>query len=178
TNDICFAPNINSQENALQHMKTCELANGGGLINWKPVDPYTNSSNVEVIIYQSHSWTLSRLHCDQALIDSLGLYVDGTSFTGEPSIACQSPAGCSGTGFTTISQVTYCTDFSTAVQISSGALIKKITLDRNTDILVGFTGNSWAPEIKTSLDGVADYWRVITHIDLTQKYPINSSPGI
>ncbi|CAF3426697.1 unnamed protein product [Rotaria sp. Silwood1] len=150
----------------------------GGLINWKPVDPYTNSSTVEVIIYQSHSWTLTRLHCDQALIDSLGLYVDGTSFTGQPFIACESPAGCSGTGFNTIRQVTFCTDFSTAVQISSGALIKKITLDRNTDILVGFTGNSWASEIKTSLNAVADYWRVITHIDLTQKYPINSSPGI
>ncbi|CAF4849818.1 unnamed protein product [Rotaria sp. Silwood1] len=148
----------------------------GGLINWKPVDPYTNSSTVEVIIYQSHSWTLTRLHCDQALIDSLGLYVDGTSFTGQPFIACESPAGCSGTGFNTIRQVTFCTDFSTAVQISSGALIKKITLDRNTDILVGFTGNSWASEIKTSLNAVADYWRVITHIDLTQKYPINSSP--
>ncbi|CAF4900307.1 unnamed protein product, partial [Rotaria sp. Silwood1] len=140
----------------------------GGLINWKPVDPYTNSSTVEVIIYQSHSWTLTRLHCDQALIDSLGLYVDGTSFTGQPFIACESPAGCSGTGFNTIRQVTFCTDFSTAVQISSGALIKKITLDRNTDILVGFTGNSWASEIKTSLNAVADYWRVITHIDLTQ----------
>ncbi|CAF4969164.1 unnamed protein product, partial [Rotaria sp. Silwood1] len=148
----------------------------GGLINWKPVDPYTNSSNVEVIIYQSHSWTLSRLHCDQALINSLGLYVDGTSFSGEPRIECQSPAGCSGTGFNTISQVTYCTDFSTAVQISSGALIKKITLDRNTDILVGFNSSAWASEIKTSLNTAANGWRVITHIDLTQKYPINSSP--
>ncbi|CAF4922066.1 unnamed protein product, partial [Rotaria sp. Silwood1] len=148
----------------------------GGLINWKPVDPYTNSSNVEVIIYQSHSWTLSRLHCDQALINSLGLYVDGTSFSGEPRIECKSPAGCSGTGFNTISQVTYCTDFSTAVQISSGALIKKITLDRNTDILVGFNSSAWASEIKTSLNTAANGWRVITHIDLTQKYPINSSP--
>ncbi|CAF4467428.1 unnamed protein product [Rotaria sp. Silwood2] len=150
----------------------------GGLINWKPVDPYTNSSSVEVIFYQSHSWTLSRLNCDQALIDSLGLYVDGTVFTNEPFIACQSTGGCLGTGFTTISQPTYCTDFSNAVKISSGALISRMTLDRNTDILVGFIGSAWADEIKQPSNAGATYWRVITHIDLTQKYPINSSPGI
>ncbi|CAF4136194.1 unnamed protein product [Rotaria sp. Silwood2] len=150
----------------------------GGLINWKPVDPYTNSSSVEVIFYQSHSWTLSRLNCDQALIDNLGFYADGSIFTNEPFIACQSTGGCSGTGFTRISSITYCTDFSDAVQISSGALISRRTLDRNTDILVGFNGNSWADVIKQPSNANAIYWRVITHIDLTQKYPINSSPGI
>ena len=140
------------------------------------MDPYTNNSNVEIIIYQSHSWTLSRYHCDQALIDSLGSYLDNGVFYGQPFVACQSSGGCSGTGFVNISQPTYCTDFSTAVQISSGALIKKMTVSRTTNIVVGFVGYAWASEIRDSTGASAWYWSVITRIDLTRKYPINSSP--
>lgn len=130
---------------------------------------------MEVIIYQTHSWTLSRFTCNQALIDSLGTYLDGGTFYGEPNVACQ--GSCVGTGWTTISQPTFCTDFSPAVQSSSGALISRRFLNRNTNIRVGFASSVWAPEIRTNTGAQANNWRVITRIDLTQKYPINSSPG-
>lgn len=121
---------------------------------------------------------MSRLLCNQTLIDSLGPYYDGSYFTNEPQVVCKpTTTACSGTGFVTINQATFCTDFSTAVQVSSGSLIKKMNLSRNTNIVVGFASNSWATEIRTSSGGVADYWSVLTRIDLTQKYPINSSPG-
>lgn len=150
----------------------------GGSITWKPTDPYTNSSTVEVIIYQTHSWTLSRLNCNQTVIDTLGPYLDGGSFYGEPDVACRPNAtSCTGSGWTLISEPTFCTDFSLAVQISSGALIRKRVLNRNTNILVGFARNTWADEIRTGSGAQAIYWSVTTRIDLTQKYPINSSPG-
>jgi hypothetical protein len=98
----------------------------GGSVTWKPVDSLTNSSSVDIIVYQTHSWTLSRYPCNQALIDSLGSYLDGGSFYGEPFVDCQSsPALCTASGYPGISEPTYCTDFSTTVKISSGALIKK-----------------------------------------------------
>ncbi len=80
--------------------------------------------------------------------------------------------------FTTISQRTYCTDFALSVQISSGSLITKMTLSRTTNILVGFRSVAWAPEIPSTSGAFAGYWRVITRVDLTKNYPINSSPGM
>ena len=143
------------------------------------MDPYTNASLVDVIITQSHSWTLARFPCNQTIINTLGYYNDGPPpFSGQPFIRCQPNATfCPGSGYVTIQELTYCTDFSLAVQISSGSLITRMTLDRSTNIVVGFDGYAWATTIKTSTGGTASFWEVDTHIDLTQKYPINSSPG-
>ena len=143
------------------------------------MDPYTNSTLVDVIITQSHSWFLARFPCDQNTIDTLGYYNDGPgAFSGQPFVACRPNATfCTGTGYVTIQQLTYCTDFSLAVQISSGSLIKRVTLNRNTNIVVGFYGGNWASEILNASSLPALGWEVDIHIDLTQKYPINSSPG-
>lgn len=151
----------------------------GGTITWKPSDPYTNSSTVEVVFSQTHSWTWSRLKCNQSTIDTLGWYTDGGgAFTGEPNIQCQpTTTSCPGTGFTTVSQRTYCTDFALSVQISTGSLITKMSLSRTTNILVGFKSYSWASEIPSTSGAMVGTWRVITRVDLTKNYPINSSPG-
>ena len=141
------------------------------------MDPYTNASLVDVIITQSHSWTLSRYVCNQVTINTLGPYFDSAGGA-QPSVACRpGPAPCVSSGFVTIQQPTFCTDFSLAVQISSGSLITRMTLDRSTNILVGYSGGNWATVIQNSLGNPAAGWEVDTHIDLTQKYPINSSPG-
>ena len=122
---------------------------------------------------------MSRFPCNQALIDSLGLYLDGGVFWGEPQVVCQpTPSSCIGSGWIAVNRSTFCTDFSSAVQISSGALISKRTLNRNANILVGFASYAWATEIRTGTGLAASDWSVMTRIDLTQKYPINSSPGI
>ena len=133
---------------------------------------------VEIIVYQSHSWTLTRFPCNQTIINTLGSYLDGGSFSNQPQVACQpTVANCTGTGWALINEPTFCTDFSTAVQISSGALIKKEVLNRNTKIRVGFTGGNWATVILNANDASAVGWSVVTRIDLTQKYPLNFSPG-
>lgn len=132
-----------------------------------------------MIISQSHSWTLSRLPCTQSTINNLGVYTDGGgAYTGEPFIMCQlAPASCTSVGFTNIFLQTYCTDFSSEVQSSSGALITKMTLSRTANIIVGFNSSAWATVIKTSTGAASSTWKVMTRIDLTQSYPINSSPG-
>lgn len=151
----------------------------GGSITWKPVDPTTNTSMVDIIIYQTHSWTWTRLQCNQSVIDDLGWYTDyGGAFSGEPFVMCQvAPSVCTSVNFATIRERTYCTDFSRTLDLSSGALIKKITLDRTANIIVGFNSTAWAPVIKTNTNLSASTWKVLTRIDLTKTYPINSSPG-
>ena len=133
---------------------------------------------VEILVYQSHSWTITRFYCDQTIINTLGSYLDGGSFSNQPQVACQpTAASCTGTGWALINEPTFCTDFSPAVQISSGALIKKEVLNRNTNIRVGFTGGNWATVILNAGGTPAGLWSVVTRIDLTQKYPLNFSPG-
>lgn len=153
----------------------------GGLITWKPVDAYTNASTVDILITEIHSWTLSRFPCSQSLINSLGLYADTSGGGADAFVACQTlVTSCTGTGFATISDYNYCTDYSNTVQISSGSLIKKVTLSRSTNIVVGFTGSAWATVIIQSgtVSTSASNWAVVTRINLGTKYPINSSPGI
>lgn len=150
------------------------------MISWKPVDPYATGSRIEVIIYQQHSWTLSRFACTQNTINNLAWYNDGGSGTiSDPFMNCLSLAAtCTASFFTTIRERTYCTDYSSAVASSTGALIKKMNLSSTTDIIVGYVNAAWATEIlKTNTTTTASTWRVVARIDLTKNYPINSSPG-
>ena len=133
---------------------------------------------VEIIVYQSHSWTLSRFNCNQAIIDNQGSYLDRGAITGQPNVVCQpNVATCTAAGWTLINDPNYCTDFSLAVQISSGALLRKRTINRNANIRVGFADIAWATEILNANGVSAGAWSVVTRIDLTQKYPLNFSPG-
>ena len=121
---------------------------------------------------------MGRLQCNRTLIASLGVYTDLGGSAGDPFIQCQSPtASCLGAGFTTITPPTYCTDFSTSVQISSGALIQKRNLSRTTNIVVGYTGSRWPSQVQMANGISASAWRVVARIDLGQGYPINSSPS-
>ena len=142
------------------------------------MDPYTNSSPVEIIVTHSHSWTLHYLACNQTTINTLGPFSDYRNGFGA-EIHCQSGAlVCAASGFLSITNRSYCTDFSIAVQSSSGSFIRKQTLNRNSNIIVGYVNGDWANEIKATAGGPPGGWRILTRIDLTQKYPINSSPGI
>jgi hypothetical protein len=144
------------------------------------VDPYTNASTLQVIISQSHSWTLSRFACTQSTVNNLGAYADsGTTHTGDPQLSCRSAAAaCTSSAFVTINQITYCTDFSPQVATSSGSLIKRLTLARSTNIVIGYSSSAWAAEIRLANGASAAIWSVMAKIDLTQGYPLNSSPGM
>lgn len=124
---------------------------------------------------------MNRFQCNRTVIASLGLYTDGgVVFTGEPFVQCQSlTSSCPGTGFTTISQPTYCTDFSMTTQTSSGALNKKLILPLITNITVGYTGASWPSQIRMANGAQANNWRLITRINLRPRPDgfINSSPS-
>lgn len=149
-------------------------------MTWKPVDPYATGSTIEVIIYQQHSWTLSRFACTQTTINNLGWYNDGgSSSVAEPYLNClSSSAACTASLYTRIRERTYCTDYSPTLQSSTGAVISRRTISRNSDIIIGFASGAWAPEIlRTNSTSSAWDWRVVTKIDLTKNYPINSSPG-
>ena len=132
-----------------------------------------------MIIYQKHSWPLNRFQCNQSTIDTLGWYTDnGGPFTGELFVQCLSAAAsCTASGFTTVSQRTYCTDFSNVAQSSSGALLSRKNLAQTTNIVVGYVSTAWSPEIRMANGTSASNFRVVSRIDLGQGFPINTPPG-
>ena len=153
----------------------------GGTVTWKPTNPSSNASLVEIQITTKHSWTLTRYACDRNLINTQGLYFDSNDRYTYPKMICQSASSaCTGSHFTTINHTTLCTDYNNAVQISTGSYSEKQNLSRTTNIDIAWTGGNWANEI-TVIGGSPPGnlgWYVGTHIDLTLPiYPINSSPG-
>ena len=144
-----------------------------------PVNPNANTSILEVIIHQKHTWILNDFQCNQSLIDSLGWYTNGGgAFNGQPSLQCQSPTpSYLGAGFTVISQRTYCTDLSTVAQISTGALITRINISRSTNMTIGYVGAAWPNSMRMASGLPANNWSVVTRINLTQSFVMNSSPG-
>lgn len=153
----------------------------GGTVTWKPTNPTSNASLVEIQITIKHSWTLDRFRCDQNLINTQGSYFDRNAVNAYPTLMCQpNPTFCTNSFFQTIDHITLCTDYNDIVQISSGSYSEKQNLSRSTKIDIAWTGGYWADEITAiggSPPGNLD-WYVGTHIDLTLPiFPINSSPG-
>lgn len=153
----------------------------GGTVTWKPINPNTNGTLIEIQITLKHSWTLTRFACDRNLINNQGPYYDSTSSTSFPWLECQSgSAACTASLFTKIDYITLCTDYSNIVAISGGAYSEKQNLSRSTNIDIAWTGGNWADEIYVAGGSPPGNlaWYVGTHIDLTLPiYPINSSPG-
>ncbi|CAF4004132.1 unnamed protein product, partial [Rotaria magnacalcarata] len=89
-------------------LKFCRLTvraghDKGDLNNWKPVDSSSNASTVDIILYQSNSWTLTRFACYQTKVNTLGYYTDLSGGGAGAYIDCQiATTSCTGTGFSPI----------------------------------------------------------------------------
>ncbi|CAF0859676.1 unnamed protein product [Adineta ricciae] len=154
SNNLCFA----------DHYK-------GGSLSWKPTNPSSLTSPIEVIITQRQSWTLSRYQCDETTINTLASFNDTLSST-SPTLTCiSSAAACTSSLYQTIVTDLYCTDFSTSFQVSTGSNYTKENLAVNSIIDITARGASWANEILTNS------WSMVAHIDLTPvSGKINTSP--
>ncbi|CAF5071815.1 unnamed protein product, partial [Rotaria magnacalcarata] len=143
----------------------------GGSISWRPVNSYSLSSPVQVIITYRDSWTLSRYACNDTTINKFLTYNDTQNAT-EASITCiSSSAACTTSLFTPISSTLYCTDHSTTFDISTGTYYSQQNLALNSVIDIASRGASWSSEI------LLNAWSLVSHMDLTPiSGKINSSP--
>ncbi|CAF1025002.1 unnamed protein product [Rotaria sordida] len=143
----------------------------GGTLSWKPTNPYSLTSSIEITITERHSWTLARYQCNESTINSLGVYNDTQNEITATIICISSTATCTSSLFQNISSSLYCTDFSTEFQISTGTYYTKQYLAINSIIDVASRGAAWASETLTN------EWSLVTHIDLTPiSGKINTSP--
>src|SRR5690606_34327165 len=114
----------------------------GGTVTWKPTNPLSNATLVEIQITLRHSWTLLYFICDRNLINTQGEYRDYRNYN-HPTLICQptpTATACTDSKFTTINHITLCTDYSNQVQSSTGAYSEKQNLSRLTNIDIAWTG--------------------------------------
>ncbi|CAM4988738.1 unnamed protein product, partial [Rotaria socialis] len=119
----------------------------GGSISWRPVSPYSLSSPVQVVITYRDSWALSRYACNDTTINKFLTYNDTQNATAASIICISSSAACTASNFTAISSKLYCTDFSTAFDVSTGSYYSKQNLALNSVIDIASRGASWSSEI-------------------------------
>ena len=92
----------------------------GGTLTWRPVNPASLASPVQLIITARHSWTLSRYPCNESNLNVIGAYNDTNNVTSSSITCISSSASCTSAGFQNISLPFRCTDFSSSMDISSG----------------------------------------------------------
>ncbi|CAF4875754.1 unnamed protein product [Rotaria sp. Silwood1] len=143
----------------------------GGSLSWKPTNPSSLTSPIEIRITERHSWTIARYQCNENTINTLGAYNDTQNATTATITCISSSAACSSSLFQNITSPLYCTDFSTVLQISTGTYYTKQNLALNSIIDIASRGASWASETLTN------EWSLVSHIDLTPiSGKINTSP--
>ena len=144
----------------------------GGTLTWRPVNPASLSSPVQLIITARQSWTLSRYPCNDSNLHVIGAYNDTNNVTTSSITCISSSASCTSAGFQNISLPFRCTDFSTSADISTGVFITRQNYTLNSIIDLAWRGASW------STDTLTNAWSMISRIDLTPVAGrINSPPG-
>ncbi|CAF1033688.1 unnamed protein product [Didymodactylos carnosus] len=149
----------------------------GGIITWKPMDDTTvNSSTVSVMITQSYEWTLSEVPCTSTSIAAgtlLSCTSAGCAFVSANSaqLACTT-SGASCGGYTSLSINGYCTDFSTALDTTSGQISHIENLTPNSRFYVQFDSGQGTYITLGATSGMGTYgpnWILLCLIDLSVR---------
>ena len=136
----------------------------GGTITWKPVNASATGSPIAVAITQTYSWTYSYMSCSNSLIGSSG-YIPSYAGVSSETLDCISNCGSSSAGYSSISVLPRCTDFSTSVDTSVAQRTDIVNLSANDDFWVAFQDSAWRPlQTASSAD-----WSIAAHINLQKR---------
>ena len=136
----------------------------GGTITWEPVNPYTNSSSVEIRIIQTYSWTYPTIKC-------LTNVPTSTSNTySQPPNLLQCVADCSTDGdYSTkpISILTDCQSINDGLGLMTSQRILTTNLTAGAHFYVANIGSAWAPLNSPPKSGLQ--WSIVGYIDLRMR---------
>ena len=132
----------------------------GGMITWKPLDPYTNSTLVPISIQQYYWWQYPLIKCAKNVPTS----TSGRS--GEVSkVLCVADCSTDG-GYSTspINTLTDCIQVSSSLGMMTSQRTVNKTLTSGAHFYLAYVGNAWTSlgsPAKTGLE-----WSILTFIDL------------
>ncbi|CAF1176044.1 unnamed protein product [Rotaria sordida] len=135
----------------------------GGTIRWAPIDPYDNSSSIDITITQSYSWTYPYVKCLNNVPISTSTWANAnTNLT--CVVDCSTDGGYSNTS---INILTDCTSASSSLQMMTSERSKNITLFADAHFYLANRGNAWAPLNDPAETGLE--WSIVTYIDLRKR---------
>jgi hypothetical protein len=129
----------------------------GGTITYAPINPYTNSSPVDITLTQSYSWTYPTIACTTNVPVS----------SGHPDANLTCIANCStdgGYSNAPIDILTDCTSYSSSLGMMFSQRSVNITLSMGAYFYIAYTGNAWRNLYSPPINGLS--WSIVTLIDL------------
>ncbi|CAF1553289.1 unnamed protein product, partial [Rotaria sordida] len=135
----------------------------GGTIRWAPIDPYDNSSSIDITITQSYSWTYPYVKCLNNVPISTSTWANANT-----NLTCVVDCSTDGGYFnTSINILTDCTSASSSLQMMTSERSKNITLSADAHFYLANRGNAWAPLNDPAETGLE--WSIVTYIDLRKR---------
>jgi hypothetical protein len=135
----------------------------GGTIGWEPVDPYDNSSTVQITIMQSYSWTYPNIQCST----DVPITTPGRS-SQNANLTCISDCSTDG-GYSTkpVNILTDCVSVSVALNMMSSQRSVNITLGAGAYFYVSYMGSAWVALNDPAVSGLQ--WSITSLIDLRMR---------
>ncbi|CAF3486532.1 unnamed protein product [Rotaria sp. Silwood1] len=144
----------------------------GGTIGWAPIDPYDNSSPVDITITQSYSWTYPTIKCaNNVPASTSGWSSANTNVT--CVVDCSTDGGYSNAP---IDILTDCTSASSSLKMMTSEKSKNVTLSADAHFYIAYRGSSWVALNDPAQSGLD--WSIVTYIDLRKRSDglINTPP--
>ena len=141
----------------------------GGIIDWAPVDPYTNSSIVSIIIIQSYFWTANITKCSNVVPITLGEPFSNNTLN------CVDNCSTNG-GYSPIDIITDCQTVSTIVNTMSSQRSNIVNLTAGAYFSIAYRDGNWLPLNYPLVPGLT--WSMVCSIDLRRRSDgfINTPP--
>ena len=135
----------------------------GGTINWKPIYPYKNASNVSITVTQIYWWTSTSVSCASNVpISTAGLSNRNVNLT------CM--ADCSTDGDYSLRPVNILTDcqtVSSSLNMMTSQRSVNINLNADAHFYLAYIGSAWrglSSPVQIDLQ-----WSIVTFIDLRRR---------
>jgi hypothetical protein len=146
----------------------------GGSITWAPVDPYTNSSLVDITITQTYSWSYPKITC----ANDVPISTSGRS-TQNDNLTCVVDCGTDG-GYSTrlITILTDCISSSSSLGMMTSQRSVNVTLASDAHFSVAYQGSAWRALNSPAVSGLD--WSILCGIDLRKRSDgfINTPPKV
>jgi hypothetical protein len=145
----------------------------GGTIGWAPVDPYDNSSTVEITIMQSYSWTYSRVVCTTDVPITTPRYSSQNT-----NLICISDCSTDGNySANPVNILTDCVSVSIPLNMMSSERYVNITLGAGAHFYLSYMGSAWLALNDPAVNGLQ--WSITSFIDLRMRPDgfINTPPA-
>jgi hypothetical protein len=135
----------------------------GGTIGWAPVDPYDNSSTVEITIMQSYSWTYSRVVCTTDVPITTPSYSSQNT-----NLICISDCSTDGNySANPVNILTDCVSVSIPMNMMSSQRSVNTTLGAGAHFYVSYMGSAWRALDDPAVSGLQ--WSITCLIDLRMR---------